>query len=268
MAERDPAMHDNMAPLSQLSDYEVADDSVDVRGWKVTGSSGTDIGKVDDLIVDPSTMQARYLAVQLDPTVHGTRADVDDTLPVLVPVSRANIHEDDKRVHLDSSGAGLAQLPRYRGHQVDRDYNDVFSQTEAPGAAADPGTHRLTRSAEELRIGKRNIEAGEVKVRKHVETEHVSEPVTRTREVVHVDRRPVSGDSAAAGELRDDEIRVPITEEEVVVDKRPVVKEELVISKERISETENVEADLRKEKIDVDGDHLRQDRSSTKRRGV
>ena len=52
--------------MSKLDDYEVADGSVDVRGWKVIGSAGTDVGKVDDLIVDASTMQARHLVVALD----------------------------------------------------------------------------------------------------------------------------------------------------------------------------------------------------------
>ena len=45
---------------------------------------------------------------------------------------------------------------------------------------------------------------------------------------------------------------MPVTEEELIVEKRPVVKEELIITKERASETQNVEADLRKERFDVD----------------
>jgi uncharacterized protein (TIGR02271 family) len=41
-------------------------------------------------------------------------------------------------------------------------------------------------------------------------------------------------------------------EEVVVCEKRPVVKEEVVVKKRAVEETEQVEADLRKERIDVD----------------
>jgi uncharacterized protein (TIGR02271 family) len=93
-----------------------------------------------------------------------------------------------------------------------------------------------------------------VLIRKSVETERVRQPVTRRREEVDVERRPVEGMAAGAGqaEISEDEIRVPITEEEVVVEKRPVVKEEVVIRKRAVEETEEDEADLRKERIDVD----------------
>jgi uncharacterized protein (TIGR02271 family) len=155
---------------------------------------------------------------------------------------------------------------------VNRDYTETFNRSEAaartePAAATDGAPRRITRSAEELRIGKRNVSAGEVSVRKHVTTEHVSQPVTRSREVVHVDRRPVSGDSAGVAEIRDGEIRVPLVEEEVVVEKRPMLKEEIVITKERVSETENVEADVREEQIEIDGVDETTDRGSAERRG-
>jgi len=259
-------MGQDMAPLSELNDYEVADDSIDVRGWTVTTSNGADVGRVHDLIVDRSTMQARYLAVSLE-GANTAMTDSDSSRPVLVPVARAHIDENANRVHLDSTGDGLNQLPRYGGAAVDRDYNETFNRTEAPMRSASASTtqdtpQRITRSAEELRIGKRNVSAGEVTVRKHVETERVTEPVTRTREVVNVERRPVSAD-AAATEISEGEIRVPLVEEEVVVEKRPVVKEEVVITKDHVTETENVEAELREERIEVDGvDETRRNEST------
>jgi uncharacterized protein (TIGR02271 family) len=45
---------------------------------------------------------------------------------------------------------------------------------------------------------------------------------------------------------------VPIVEEELVVERRPVVKEEIVIKKKAVRETRTVEADLRKERVDVE----------------
>jgi uncharacterized protein (TIGR02271 family) len=99
------------------------------------------------------------------------------------------------------------------------------------------------------------VQTSEVRVGKHVETEHLSQPVTRDRERVRIERRPVTGDiKGSEARFENDEIRVPVTEEELVVEKRPVVKEELVISKDRVQDTQNVEADIRKEKFDVQKD--------------
>ena len=111
----------------------------------------------------------------------------------------------------------------------------------------------LTRSEEELNIGKREVSRGEARVSKHVETEHVSEPVTRRREEVVIERRPVEADARADATIGESgEIRVPLTEEEVVVEKRPVVKEELVIGKRVVEERDVVETDVRRERFDID----------------
>jgi uncharacterized protein (TIGR02271 family) len=115
------------------------------------------------------------------------------------------------------------------------------------------GGSRIARVEEELAIGKRALQTGEVLVRKTVETEHVRRPVTRVREEVEVERRPVERAAGAADvDIREGEVRVPIMEEEVVVEKRPVVKEEVVIKKRAVEETEQVETELKKERIDVD----------------
>lgn len=111
---------------------------------------------------------------------------------------------------------------------------------------------RITRSEEELAIGKRAVQAGEVAVRKTVETERVSERVPVMREEVTVERRPVSAADVGDVEIGEDRIVVPVTEEEVIVDKRPVAKEEVVLRTREVEDTEDVEADLRRERIDVD----------------
>jgi uncharacterized protein (TIGR02271 family) len=43
-----------------------------------------------------------------------------------------------------------------------------------------------------------------------------------------------------------------VTEEEVVVEKRPVAKEEVRIRKDVVEDTEVVEEDVRREEVDVD----------------
>src|SRR5690606_18948394 len=111
------------------------------------------------------------------------------------------------------------------------------------------GEAHMTRSEEELTIGKREVEAGEVDLEKHVRTEHVRRPVSRRVEEVEVERRAARG---GRGEIGEEEIRVPVSEEELVVEKRPRVKEELVVRKRPVEETEDIEADLRREEIDIE----------------
>jgi uncharacterized protein (TIGR02271 family) len=122
----------------------------------------------------------------------------------------------------------------------------TWARATVGGRSAD---HAL---GEELAIGKRQVQAGEVAVRKTVDTEHVTERVPVRREEVTVERRPVSAADTRSAEIAEDRIVVPVTEEEVVVEKRPVVKEEVVLRTRTVEDTEEVEADLRRERIDVD----------------
>ena len=49
-----------------------------------------------------------------------------------------------------------------------------------------------------------------------------------------------------------EEIRIPVIEEEIVIEKSPVVKEEIRLRKEAVEENEVVEEDVRKEEVDID----------------
>ena len=69
-------------------------------------------------------------------------------------------------------------------------------------------------------------------------------------------------------EIGDQEIRVPVTEEEIVVEKRPVVKEEIVVTKRAVEETQNVEADVRRERVDVDDQAIRDRAKSAGRKAA
>jgi uncharacterized protein (TIGR02271 family) len=113
---------------------------------------------------------------------------------------------------------------------------------------------RLTLAEEQLAVGKRTVQDGEVALRKHVDTRHVEEQVELMREEVSVERRPISADAAGrdVADIGEAEIRVPVMREEAVVEKRTVPIEEVVVRKETKSDTKTVGADLRKETLDVD----------------
>ena len=112
---------------------------------------------------------------------------------------------------------------------------------------------RVQRTEEELAAGTREVEAGEVRVRKNVRTDRESVEVPTRHEEVSVERVPLSGEASEA-DIGEDEVVVPVTEEEVVVSKRPVIKEEVRIRKDVVEDTQVVEEDVRREEIDVEDD--------------
>ncbi|HEY6751852.1 MAG TPA: DUF2382 domain-containing protein [Rubrobacteraceae bacterium] len=122
---------------------------------------------------------------------------------------------------------------------------------------------RVQRVEEELVAGTRERGAGSVNVRKRVRADRERLSVPKKREDVSVERVPVEEESRreAASEAggsevgiqeSDNEIRIPIIEEEIVVEKRPVVKEEIRIRKDVVQDEELVEEYVRKEEVDIE----------------
>jgi len=117
---------------------------------------------------------------------------------------------------------------------------------------------RVRRSEEEILVGRREREAGAMRIRKRVrtETEHLEVPKKRVE--VTVERVPVEESQAgeegitATPQIEEEEIVVPVVEEEIVVEKRPVVKEEIRIRKRVVEDVEVIDEDVRKEEIEID----------------
>src|ERR687894_835785 len=110
---------------------------------------------------------------------------------------------------------------------------------------------RVQRSEEELRTGTREREAGKVGVRKQVRTEREQVRVPSRHEEVSIERVPVDEEGTGA-EIGEDEVSMPVVEEEVVVDKQPVVKEEIRIRKDVVEDEQVVEEDVRREEVDIE----------------
>jgi uncharacterized protein (TIGR02271 family) len=115
---------------------------------------------------------------------------------------------------------------------------------------------------ERLRAEKETVSAGEVNVRKEVRTEHKRIDVPVEREEVVVERRPASG--RATGDMKGEEIRIPVKEERVRVTKEPVVTEEVSVSKRKVRENKTVEGDVRKEEAVVESSGKAKVRHSNK----
>jgi uncharacterized protein (TIGR02271 family) len=120
------------------------------------------------------------------------------------------------------------------------------------GAAQDDEI-RVPVAEERLNVGTREVDRGEVNVRKTVETEEQTVPVTLTHEEVLV-REEQTGERRASGDdlFQEETIRVPVRGEEAVVDKEAVVTGEMVIEKDAVAEEQQVSGTVRKQRVDVD----------------
>jgi uncharacterized protein (TIGR02271 family) len=149
-------------------------------------------------------------------------------------------------------GSGMSMGDTDTGEFREHDRNqEGLSQ---PGSdLEDEDELRVQRSEEELRAGTREREAGAMKVRKRVRTDREQIEVPTKHEEVTVERVPVEGEATEA-QIGEDEVTVPVTEEEVVVDKRAVAKEEIRLRKDVVEDTETVEEDVRREEVEVEDD--------------
>ena len=159
------------------------------------------------------------------------------------------------------AGVGAAAGAEHKEHA----HKDHVAGTETADHAQDAGhTHSdvdgrdsLVRSEEQLDVSKERVESGEVRLRKYVvtETENIEVPVTR--EEVRVERTPISEEEAASmrgkNELTDDEASVILHEERVRVEKDTVPVEKVELNKREVTDTERVSEDLRKERIETEG---------------
>ena len=114
----------------------------------------------------------------------------------------------------------------------------------------------LIRHDEVLRTGTEQVESGQVRLRKHVDTEHVSELVELGHEETgDLERVTVDGeDSGEIITLHDGSISVPLFAEELVIEKRLVVRERVIVRKRTEVEHRTVEAELRRERVEVEAD--------------
>jgi uncharacterized protein (TIGR02271 family) len=89
-------------------------------------------------------------------------------------------------------------------------------------------TRRFSFAARFSALSRSASKRGEVRLRKDVVTESQTVEVPVTREELVIERVPASGQENVTGEIgTDQEIRVPLSEERVRVEKQPVVKEEV-----------------------------------------
>ena len=156
-------------------------------------------------------------------------------------------------------GPAVPTAPRRAATRAEAAAPDLVDQPVPPlpepgsDSRADEG---ITRSEEELRIGLERRERGRVRLRKYVVTEHVTKTVPVRREVLRVEREPITepsrrGTLPEAG-ITEEEQEVLLYEEEPIVEKRVVPKERVRLHTEVVEDKREISEELRKEQIETD----------------
>ena len=106
---------------------------------------------------------------------------------------------------------------------------------------------------EQLKVGKREVSAGEVQLLKTVHTEQVNVPVELRREDVTIERVAAGDvrDVNAADAFKEGIIEVNLSREEAVVSKEAHVTGAVRLHKTSETETQNVSETVRKEDVEV-----------------
>lgn len=251
----------------------MAQDFLQSVGSDVTSSDGSKIGTVQEIYLDQETDQPEWVLVRTgmmggssfiplaDATMEG------DT--IRVPHEGQKVKDSpDVLADGELSQDEEAELYRYYG----LDYSESSSDTGLPEGTTDneqrepvgrdisgPTTDdAMTRSEEELQVGKTQHEAGQARLKKYVVTENATETVPVQREELRIEREPITDtnvDQATSGsDISEEEHEVTLTEEEVVANKEVVPKERVRMTKDTVTEEREVSEDLRKERIEAEGD--------------
>jgi len=135
---------------------------------------------------------------------------------------------------------------------------DIDTTSTARGEAWDSSRtasegDRLQLREEELQARTTPVETGEVTIGKEVVEEHRTVDVPVTREEVYVERRPVDRQvSDHPIDASNRTIEVPVREERVEVEKTPVVYEEVGVAKREVTETQQVSDTVRREEARIE----------------
>ena len=147
-------------------------------------------------------------------------------------------------------------LERDERETLIREEDDAGVRTGVDAAGSDfERDATVVRHEEEAEAVPEARHAGSVRVRKLVETDHYEQVVPRGIENADFERTgPHPSDSGEIETLPDGSVSVPVFEEEIVITKRKVVRERVIVRKHTVTEEHTVEAQLRRERVEIDAD--------------
>lgn len=161
------------------------------------------------------------------------------------------------------TGAATGAASGASGAMTGTDRTARSDTARAAGTAGED--HETLRTAEErLRVGKRMVEGGRVRVRTYVVETPVEEQVSLRTEQVHVERRPldqtVTTGAATDALFQERTIEAETMREEAVVSKEARVTGEVVVKKTAEERVETVRDTVRRTEVDVEDGRTGTDR--------
>ena len=111
---------------------------------------------------------------------------------------------------------------------------------------------RIQLRGEMLRTYKDRVQRGEVRLRKEVVTENRSVEVPVTHEELVVEHTAGTGQTASGDIGTGEEVRIPLSEERVRLEKQPVVTEEVRVGKRPVQDTKQISDQVRHEELRVE----------------
>ena len=262
-----PATGAGVTPEERYADYEVYD------------QYGQRIGPISDLFVDdgdepeyvgvePGTISDRSVLVPAEViSINDGLRRMVVSRPITVVETAPSLAYDEEvtpdferrvRLHYALPIAGKTERSASRTAPVEPVGTGGVDPAPSGVTGSESDEVTVQRSEEELLVGRREREAGTMRIRKRVRTETEHLEVPRKRVEVTVERVPVDEPRSseegitATPQIEEEEIVVPVVEEEIVVEKRPVVKEEIRIRKRVVEDVEIVEEDVRIEEVEID----------------
>lgn len=231
-----------------------------MRGAPVYDNDGDKIGKVEEIFYDHQTHVPEWIGVGTG--FFGAKR-------VLVPVKGAAPHDDglmvaySKEQVKESPDIDDDEISQHTESELASYYGLGYSRQRSAtglteGAPKGRGRVRdedqaVTRSEEELEVGKRPVETGKARLRKWVETEPVALDVQLEREVARVSRERID-QPVGEHDFTEEEVEMPLHREKPVVQKQAVAKERVGLEKDVQTDRQKVEDELKKERIEVEGD--------------
>ncbi len=152
----------------------------------------------------------------------------------------------------DAMGANSMRAEANMGQAIP-EREMVASAAGAVTRGASSNNETIPIVEEQMRVGKRAVERGGVRVRSYVTETPVEEQIRLRDETITVDRRPVDRPlTGAEGDLfKERSIELTETDEEAVIAKETRVVEEVVIRKDVEERTETVRDSVRRTNVDI-----------------
>lgn len=195
----------------------------------------------------------------------------------VVPAHRAEVSDATRKIRLPYSAEAIKNAPSfesqadvddaaetrigdyYRSYGFDRDAwqrerkSGEWREGENIQERRGESDIHMPLREEEVRIGKREVESGGIRLRKIIRTETVNQPVELKREDVVVERVPAKDRPASKSDVafQEEEIYIPLRREEPVVEKTAHTREEVHVTKRSDTERRDVQETVRREDVDI-----------------